>query len=263
MKRILLIAIVSLFTKSGLSQCSVQIALNSIHCSGAGNNSLIANATGQAPFSYLWSTGDTTAITDSINLWPVYTVTVTDNAGCVASDTANVFPQVSTFNVTNISCPGCCDGSITATLSPSLCTPTYYIWYGAIPYTYTGVPSISGLCAGGYTLMVNTNCGSNCQWTCGAVSVSGNATGISEPDTGMISTVIYPNPSSGSFQLSNELIQTADEVIISSMTGEEVKRICIGSEKEQKIELENGIYLLKVRKGNTVLYTDKLVITRE
>ncbi len=53
---------------------------------------LTATSTGTAPFSYLWSTGDTNAsITACDTATATYVVSVTDSNGCVAADTVTVF----------------------------------------------------------------------------------------------------------------------------------------------------------------------------
>lgn len=81
-----------------------------------------------------------------------YTVTVTDANGCTSLDSITITqpPQLQTgVSTTNVSCNGQCDGIATS-------NPTG----GSSPYSYDWqpggqtTPSISGLCAGSYTLTV-------------------------------------------------------------------------------------------------------------
>lgn len=96
-----------------------------------GNDGTATAATfgGLAPYTYLWSNGETTQMI--INLAPgIYTVVVTDLAGCTASQsvTVNAFgcPEIEiTPFITHASCFGLCDGSITLDIVG-----------GAGPYTY-------------------------------------------------------------------------------------------------------------------------------
>jgi len=119
-----------------------------------GNDGTATAATfgGTAPYTYLWSNGATTQMIT--NLAPgVYTVTVTDDVGCSASQSVTV----SAFGcteielealLTNASCFGICDGSITLNIIG-----------GAGPYTYiwsNGLASADALnlCEGLYSVTV-------------------------------------------------------------------------------------------------------------
>ncbi|MFN6091004.1 MAG: proprotein convertase P-domain-containing protein, partial [Bacteroidota bacterium] len=125
-----------------------------INCFGqsTGAVSSVGNG-GTSPYTYLWSTG---ATTNSISNLPlgVYTVTVTDANGCtnntIVSATLLQQPQlnVSLPTVTNVSCFGGSNGSISA--SPSGGTAGYnYQWSNG---SFSN--SASGLIAGTYTVTV-------------------------------------------------------------------------------------------------------------
>jgi hypothetical protein len=66
--------------------CDVSISADSLPNGGVMVWELTANATGEAPFTYAWSTGETTSsiIVDPNNSG--YCVTITDASGCVAED---------------------------------------------------------------------------------------------------------------------------------------------------------------------------------
>ncbi|MDQ3046519.1 MAG: SprB repeat-containing protein, partial [Bacteroidota bacterium] len=128
-----------------------------VSCFGAcdGTATVVASG-GTAPYIYDWSplipVGDLTPSISALCGTVTYTVQVTDAVGCITFDTATVIaPSLISPNPTivNESCGGTCDGSIS--LSPTGGTPGYtFLWStGAI------TPSISGLCAGSYTVTVS------------------------------------------------------------------------------------------------------------
>ncbi len=124
---------------------------------GASNGSARVTANGGSPgYTYLWSTGFST---DSISGIPAatYTVTVSDQSGCSASQSVVVQdlsgPSLSISNITNPSCYGASDGAATTTQTGG--SPPYsYSWSNG---TTTSVNS--GLSAGSYTVTVTDNNG--------------------------------------------------------------------------------------------------------
>ena len=137
-------------------------------------------------FTYNWTppTGlSSTSIynpTASLTSTTTYTVIGTDTNGCMNTDniTITVNPEiVLTGNVTNASCYGMCDGSIT--LTPSGGTPAYtYFWSPSGNTT----KNITTLCTGTYTITVTDASG------CTAV----DSFAISEPVAGgTINGIVY------------------------------------------------------------------------
>lgn len=120
-------------------------------CDGTGTVTVSGGA-GQGPFTFLWSTGQTTGAVTGLCAG-VYTVTVTNAAGC--SNSINVIvsstdgPTAVPVNVTNVTCFGQCNGAVTANPQG-----------GTAPYTYVWIPggqttqTVTGLCAGQYQLQV-------------------------------------------------------------------------------------------------------------
>lgn len=93
---------------------------SNITCFNDSTGELTASATGgTGSYSYLWSTGDTTSTTDSLNAG-TYSVTVSDIYGCsdvsqitlVNPDTIHFNYSVSDYNGNNISCNNENDGTL-------------------------------------------------------------------------------------------------------------------------------------------------------
>ncbi|MFK8101105.1 MAG: gliding motility-associated C-terminal domain-containing protein, partial [Saprospiraceae bacterium] len=124
--------------------------VDTIRCHDQANGSIsISPLGGQAPFSYQWNTGDTTAQLN--NLAPgQYQLTVTDSQSCAATfATTLTAPQALTIllNSTDASCQGNNDGSLSVQSSGG--TAPYDLQWNT-----TVVPDSMMLPAGTYTVTV-------------------------------------------------------------------------------------------------------------
>ncbi len=114
---------------------------------------------GLPPFGWLWSNGS--AGFEIVNLAPgIYTVTITDDAGCTASQsvTVNAFgcPELTIeADVTNVSCFGLCDGTIDITGVTNGAGNYEYNWS---PIGST-LPSAINLCPGDYIVTITDDNG--------------------------------------------------------------------------------------------------------
>ncbi len=134
------------------SNLVVAITPNSPACGVGATGTATAMVTGgTAPISYMWSSGSTTNTAG--NLAPgMYTVTVTDAAGCTGTASTVITAGASltvTASATDVLCAGDADGSASAMVSG-----------GQAPYTYSwsnseSDPTIDGLSPGTYTVMVS------------------------------------------------------------------------------------------------------------
>lgn len=128
-------------------------------CDGIGYGSATVSPSGGTyPYSYSWSFGGGTQSTNNQCLVGTNTVTVTDANGCELEESVYM-PSPSSLNSSiasfeTISCFSVCDGSISVQVS-----------LGLPPYTYNwsnggSGASISGLCAGPYTVTIidSENC---------------------------------------------------------------------------------------------------------
>ena len=117
-----------------------------------GQTTVVVNG-GTAPYTYSWTSG---GFSDTeINLCPnLYTVTVTDAIGCIATgDTTVTEPTAIVVNILSTIAPLCkgdCNGSITATSNGGTGVLTYGI--DGINFQATGV--FNNLCAGNYVITV-------------------------------------------------------------------------------------------------------------
>lgn len=125
-------------------------------CFNGTDGSLQANAEGGTPgYSYLWSTGDTTAQLSNIASGD-YTLTVTDSKGChvIAMYTIEQ-PEPLVINEiqTNTSCYGTCDGAINLAISGGH-PPYTFVWN-----TGNGSQDLMNLCSGLYVVTVIDDAG--------------------------------------------------------------------------------------------------------
>jgi hypothetical protein len=101
--------------------------LRNVRCYG-GNTGLIYTSTtgGTAPYTYLWSNGDTNSFTENLSAGN-YSLTVTDANGCVLTESFDIFQPALPLNATitgsSIVCKGT-QGYVTITASGG--SPLYY-----------------------------------------------------------------------------------------------------------------------------------------
>ncbi len=127
-------------------------------CYNCNDGSASANANGGTPpYTFLWSTGDTTQAI--AGLAPgTYTLTLTDNNGCALTDSVSVLPfACSSFAASGTtsmpSCAGGCDGSIALEASTQF-PPLAVQWNTGDTALY-----LEGLCAGVYSATITDAAG--------------------------------------------------------------------------------------------------------
>ena len=162
---------------------STATAVLNVLCFGNSTGAATVTASGgTAPYSFLWSSAQTTSVIASLNAG-ARTVTVTDANSCVTSDAINISQPASGLTtataVVNILCNGNSTGAATVTASGGT-APYSYLWSSA---QTTSV--IASLIAGPRTVTVtdaNSCTSSNSvditQPTALTVSISANTTSI-------------------------------------------------------------------------------------
>nr|MBC8265862.1 SprB repeat-containing protein [Flavobacteriales bacterium] len=145
------------------------------YCTGVNSASLTAVASGGTPnYTYMWDDNivvPQTTPTATALFAGIYTITVTDSRGCIATDTRDIDTITATMDAkidtqlyngnVNISCFGENDGmAIVSTWGAH--APYTYQWFGPNNYTATN-DSIDDLFAGTYSVTINdtNNCSIN------------------------------------------------------------------------------------------------------
>lgn len=144
---------------------TVSTATTNISCNGNADGTATASGSGgTAPYAFNWSTTQTGPSITGLSAGS-YTVTVTDNNGCTATDNFTIIPQSSfTYidTITNNNCFGDCNGEL-GIFALSGGTPPYsFNWSNSATTSL-----INGLCAGTYTLTISdaNNCDSIVTYT--------------------------------------------------------------------------------------------------
>jgi len=132
--------------------------ISNVSCFGGNNGSAsVTISGGSSPYTQVWSPSGGTGTTATALTAGTYTVTVTDNVGCVITANATITqpPSLSASTVkTDATCFGGASGTATVTAVGG--TPTYtYAWS---PSGGSGVAA-SGLVANTYTVTVTDNTG--------------------------------------------------------------------------------------------------------
>lgn len=139
-------------------------------CTSACDGTALASATaGTTPYTFNWDSNPAQVDSNATNLCAgFYTVTVTDAAGCITTDTVTIKTNGLNLTISNVipeTCFGDCDGSATVTSSSGV-NPFTYIWNPTAQVTPTAI----NLCVGTYVATVTDNL--NC-----SDSISTNITG--------------------------------------------------------------------------------------
>jgi hypothetical protein len=210
-------------------------------CAGMNNGNIdLTVAGGTPPYMYSWSNGSTSE--DISNLAAgVYTITVTDGAGCTASTTVNI-TEPTAVSVTTSSTDEMMGMDGTATVTVSGGTPNYtYYW---MPGGQT-TASISGLAAGTYTVMVldANGCGDTLEVVVGSQ--------VSLDETGLANAVLYPNPTNDKVYLSFEKEGVKEGVIeVYSMDGKRMIVQTLKDASEHELSLKDwapGMYRVSLK----------------
>lgn len=118
-------------------------------CGNANGSASASVSGGTTPYTYLWSTGATTAQVSGLT-GQTYSVTVTDGAGCAVPATVSVGSTTSpvvSVSSTDATC-GSVDGTASATVSSGT-SPYSYLWSNS-----ETTPGIDSLSAGNYSVTV-------------------------------------------------------------------------------------------------------------
>jgi hypothetical protein len=146
---------------SSVNPCEVNVSLATpyIQCADFCSYTAVASMNGTGPYQFSWiPSGQNNALASALCAG-TYTVIGTDlGIGCTDTTIFSIGEPDSIFtnpNLSNASCPTCCDGSISLAVTGGI-GPYNYSWS---PGNYT-VSNPVGLCAGSYTVCITdlANC---------------------------------------------------------------------------------------------------------
>ncbi len=128
-------------------------------CFGACDGTVNVEGTGStAPYTYDIGTGTQASGNFTSLCTGAYTVTITDNNGCVFPVAVNINEPTalsgSIVTQTDVSCPGLCDGAVSLSASSGTAPYTYNIGTGPQP---TG--DFNSLCTGSYNVLITDDNG--------------------------------------------------------------------------------------------------------
>ncbi|MCH8317428.1 MAG: T9SS type A sorting domain-containing protein, partial [Bacteroidetes bacterium] len=207
-----------------------------------------------APFTYLWSDGQTTDTATSL-CSGTYTVTVTDSNGCTYTSGITFFERYKLTDM--LICNGIDVGTATISVSG-----------GTSPYNFTwspfgGTDSIAtGLIAGIYIVTVIDNNGCVLLDTV----IVDNITGINQATTTGYNIRLYPNPATGKFILQFGKYPKNLVITIYNLIGKVITKIENENPAYKKIEIDlssevNGLYFIKIQ-TDTKIITRKIIVDR-
>lgn len=163
-------------TSTGGATVSITAQTNVLCFGGTTGNATGTAVGGSSPYDYVWTgTAGTLQTTNNIAGSDIlnglaagtYTVTVTDNAGCVSTATATITqpPSAASVAITGTTSTPCGASTGTATAQASGGTSPYdYVWTGSAgtlqtTNNVTGPDVLNGLLAGTYTVTITDNNG--------------------------------------------------------------------------------------------------------
>ncbi len=140
------------------------ISTTNVNCNGGNDGTAtVAGSGGTAPYSFIWSNGQTTATATGLAIGS-YTVTVSDINGCSTSTVANILQPsqalITGVTQTSVSCKGGNNGTASVAVNLGGTFPYDFVWSNG----GTG-QSVNNLTAGTYfvTLTDGNGCQSNSQ----------------------------------------------------------------------------------------------------
>ena len=145
-------------------------SINNATCTGASDGEIYTSTTGgTAPYSFLWSTGATSADVTGL-LAGAYFVTVTDADGCTFAESINVTEPTITLSLssTDAAC-GNTDGTASVVVTGGI-SPFTYLWDD--PGTQS-TDTATGLAAGTYSVQVTDSMGCIVSGIVGVSNVGG------------------------------------------------------------------------------------------
>lgn len=139
-----------------VSIATASLSSTAATCSGVGDGSaLVVSNTGQAPYTYNWSDGSTTATITNL-FSGLYSITITDATNCLYTSSVSVAeppPLAFQLTTTSITCNGVSDGEIQVNVSGGT-SPYSFLWSNNSTLSLN-----TGLNAGVYSFTITDDLG--------------------------------------------------------------------------------------------------------
>jgi hypothetical protein len=207
-----------------------------------GNGTAAVVAVEPGTYSYLWNMGATTSSLAGL-ISNVYTVTVTNQDGCVTIDSIQVDSLATTFSLTvadfSASCSTCSDGNIYTFLGGSPTLPVTYLWSnGATTANILGIPT------GTYTVVATDAAG--CTWSDTVFIGSPEAVNENAND---FQLNVFPNPADEFTDVVSGM--SMDGFILYAIDGRIIEAQNIRADRYRIYlhDISKGVYLLKIKAG--------------
>ncbi len=134
-----------------LGSIVLSLTITDANCGSADGSAIVTATGGNIPYTYTWSSGDSTALADSLGAG-IYIITVVDTSGCSNSAAATISDvggaTVSNVTITDATCYGASDGAIDIDVSGGV-TPYTFSWSNG-----SSSEDISGIGAGPYEINI-------------------------------------------------------------------------------------------------------------
>jgi len=242
----------------------LEIKISSIVDNGCdrfgGNNgaAVVKVISGTAPYTYLWDDPSQQTTDSAVGLAiGTYTVVVTDENGCIQTDTAVIEAKIKIeIGIdSHASCASCSDGTLTANATGTGEPPYTYRWNDTDDQT---TATATGLGTGTYVVTVTDADGC---YTTDTVTIG--VTGLENLVQNAILSV-YPNPGSGTMYLEFSA-DNLDAAIFNlyDATGRITFRLLVTSGQLARINvahLPEGLYYYTVLNSNRIIHTGKYVL---
>lgn len=252
---------------------------------------------GTSPYTYSWSGGlgtssvsGTSTRPSTANTSATYTLTVTDNKGCVNTATASHYA----LHAVSISGPstvgGCCGLTLTATYIPgatyswkrngTLVTGanSYQLIYpggsggpGTYSVTATSANSDSDPCAAVSNTYTVSPLGADCECTPpdGSPKMAGpNTVSVNEVSASSSIQTLAPNPAQNQVSVYYTIAEenSVAELLITTVYGQQIQHL-LADPKKEKLDincayLENGVYFTTLLVNGKPVSTRRLVIAK-
>ncbi len=230
---------------------SLTVFTNSATCNGLSNGSAAVFPNPPGSYSYSWAPGTNTTSFNNNLAAGIHSVTVSNgNCGSITSTVSVIEPQPLNINVDPLQiCTGG-QGALNATAVGG--TPAYtYSWStGATGSGIIVAPPVNTT----YTLYVTD--GNGCIGSTVTTVTVTDCTAIQQHEIEN-ATSVYPNPFSEIIYIKSQ--SPIDELIVTNVLGEVVKKTKFTNGSFNGQELSNGIYFLQIYNKNRLIAVKRIV----